>query len=97
MELPVIATRNKFGVCPICGHTLLLLKSQYSAYKLNDIAWITQKLDSKVSYKGVCSKCGYNIDYELNERGLEPIGFEGKPTQKPILGNKAGYVEEDKE
>lgn len=95
MELQVIATRNKFGVCPLCGRTLLLLKSQYTAYKLNEIAWITQELDKKVSYKGVCPKCGYTINYELNERGLEPIGFEGKPTQKPILSNKAGYIEEE--
>ena len=87
--------RNKFGVCPICGHPLLLLKSAYSVYKISETAWIKQQLDNRINYKGVCKECGYSLELEVTERGLQPKGYVGKPTQKPILNKNIGYIEED--
>ena len=95
--METIVDRNKFGICPNCGHALVLFKTAYSAYTLSPTAWISSEIDKKIEYKGICKKCEYVIPLHLTERGLEPVGFEGEPTQKPILGKnneKIGYLGE---
>ena len=87
-ELQEVVMRNKFGICPVCGNKLLLLKSEFEAYAMGDTAWIQKSLEKRVDYKGICLKCGYKINYELTERGLEPVGFVAKPSQAAILGKR---------
>jgi transcription elongation factor Elf1 len=91
-----IVYRNKFGICPICNHRLSLLHAKYTASKLSENGWIEQELASHYIYKAVCPKCGFVMDVHVTPRGLEPVNYIGKPTQKPILDKdkfKAGYIE----
>lgn len=83
--IPIVT--NEFGICPICGNRLLLLKSAYSAYTLSDSGWITSMLDDKVEFKVICTNCHYTCDMEITASGLTPkdYKFKDNDTRKPIL------------
>ena len=95
-----VAALNKFGMCPMCNKQVMLLKSEYSAYKLSESGWITSQTDSKTEFKIVCPHCGYVYEVVVTPYGLSAKGAkieEEYEPRKPILNNPIGtIVVEDK-
>ena len=94
-DLIEVAAVNKFGICPMCNKQVMLLKSEYSAYKLSESGWITSQTDSKTEFKIVCPECGYVYDVVVTPYGLSSKGAiieEKYESRKPILNNPIGTI-----
>ncbi|MBQ8131000.1 MAG: hypothetical protein IJ193_00750 [Bacilli bacterium] len=94
-KLVEIAALNKFGICPMCNAQVMLLKSEYSAYRLSESGWITSQTDSKTEFKIVCPECGFVYDVEVTPYGLSAKGAkieEDIEPRKPILDNPIGKL-----
>lgn len=85
-KLQEVLLFNHFGECPICAHRLNLLQSEYTAYALSSVGWITSKLDSMCKYTQVCPNCGYTCEVGINEYGIYPLKcVDNNETRKPII------------
>lgn len=95
-NLKEVIIKNNFGLCPICGKPLLLLKSYYALYTLTNIALAHKLLADIVKYKVKCKDCGYSCEMKLLPGGLVPKNYNSELDAKPILlNNPIGYNREE--
>lgn len=90
-KLDVYIEQIPFGICPKCDSPLMLLRAQYTAYKLARSGWIQAQVDEKSEMKVVCPKCGYTNKVTITDKGITPLGYDTSiDTRKPILKNPIG-------
>lgn len=88
---------NQFGICPICGKPMMLLKSEHQAFTLSSSGWITSRVDQKTFWKVVCPNCEHTHTMKITKCGLTPIEMDDDDDNRlPVLEeNPIASKEED--
>lgn len=78
------------GICPQCGKNMMLLRADYSAYKVSPSGYLEARVDEKSELTLVCPSCGFSTKAHMSVNGVLPDGFDDRLLREPITNNPIG-------